>query len=261
MAILQYSNGIIEDLKAKDLVFTDQEILNLLEGFTTIRTHRLIEVSNTWCIWGQNTKFDPIEFNPLGSSVVNEPMHSPLIIIHDTELDPAWALNDPIILKSYLGFKKELLIFFDSIATEIINEKGKSVANPDDQLMFLETLGPTKDKKILFKFNHKKQSKEFFEEPQFSNFINKVKNYWKEFFYKNLEKEKNTCIIYADQKIILIVDDNKLDSLIELMINKLEKEEKYETCSILKSYKKIWKSYIKNEKKSIIKKKSDEKEK
>jgi hypothetical protein len=105
MAIIQYSNGIIEDVKADDLVFTDDEILRLLDGFTSMRTYRLVEVPNTWCVWGENEEDEESEFNNIGTGIVDEPVFSPLLIIHDTELDPSWNLNDSVILHSYKEFK------------------------------------------------------------------------------------------------------------------------------------------------------------
>ena len=250
MAILQYSNGIIEDFKAEGLTFTDNELLDILAGYDDIRTLRLIEVPNTWCIWGHSDDSDPIEFNRIATGIVGEDINSPMVMIHDGELDPAWNLNDPIILNSYEDFKNDVLLFIDDIAKDVLTtEKTPLDGESSDNLMFLTTLGPTKDKKVLFEFNQHKQSKDFFKPNNFSQFSDKVQDYWNQFFIENLEMDDNTCVIYADLKMIVIVEDKNVIHLMKTFIDYFESVENYELCTSINNYIKAWKKYIKKNKK------------
>lgn len=249
MAILQYSNGIIEDVKADDAVFTDEEILEILDGFKNIRTYRLVEVPNSWCVWGVNEKEDPAEFNNIGTGIVEEPVHSPLLIIHDSELDPSWNLNDAVILQPYSEFRVNLLEFIDMIAKDILDEaeRQKKESGDSDSQMVLNTLGPTKDKKVLFEFVQDMQSKDFFEVKNLDKFSWKIVEYWAKHFEENISKKDNHCILYADNRIIIIIKDEGVDPLIDdVLIKHFESMEKYEVCASLQKWKDKWHEYKEN---------------
>lgn len=257
MAVIQYSNGIIEDFKAENLTFSDKEFLDILKDYDDIRTLRLIEISNTWCVWGHNTKSSddtPLEFNRIGSSIVDEDIFSPLLIVHDGELDPDWNLNDTIILNTYKEFKDSVVLFINDIAQNVLDLEQESNSLDDDSsdntnLMVLTPLGPTRDKKVLFELNIDKQSKEFLNPPNFEQFAQKVIDYWNQFFIENIDMDDNTCVIYADSKTIIIIQDDEVKYLTELLVRFFESVEDYETCSNLHKYYNAWVLYIKNNKK------------
>jgi len=122
MAVILYPSGVTETYTATGLVFTDDEILNIFKDYNHIRTMRLYEVPNTWCIWGDNGNEDDGNFNKLGSDIVQQNIFSEIMCVHDTELDPSWMLTDDVILKNYEDFRIELLQFFDDIAENVIKE-------------------------------------------------------------------------------------------------------------------------------------------
>jgi hypothetical protein len=194
-----------------------------------------------------------------------------MIIIHDGELNPDWNLNDAIILHTYDDFKQEILLFIEGIAEDILaiekgqkSQESQEESDDDDEysdnftpknnsgnILVLKTLGPTDDKKVLFEFQQDKQLPEFFETENISQFADKVINYWDTYFYDNLEIDDNTCVIYADIKIIVIIQDENVKEFVELFVSHFEKQEYYETCSNLKKYYQAWIKYVKNDKQGL----------
>ena len=120
MAIMQYNSGVVEDVKPRNMMFDDHELLEFFADYAKIRTKRLVEVANSWCVWGEKEHRDPNEFNNLGTRIVGEKIYSPLLIVHDSEMDPDKNLTDKVILRPYKDFKNDLLEYLDMIASEII---------------------------------------------------------------------------------------------------------------------------------------------
>lgn len=265
MAIIQYSNGIIEDVKPQNLVFTDQELLDILDGFEKIDTFRLLDVVNTWCVWGKNSVDDPEEYNRLGSSIAGEDIYSPMLIIHDSELDPSWNISDKIIINTYKQFREDVLGLIDDLAKQLLEIEDEMEIDEDEGLyghrdtgIQLTTLGPTQDKKVLFEFDLAKQSADFHKYENISKFAEKVIGYWDQFFFVNIEINDNTCVIYADKKIIIILKDENVSEFFELMRDFFEKDESFETCINLQEYESKWNEYIAADKKVKVVDSSDD---
>jgi len=246
MAILLYPSGITEMFEPKELVFTDQELLDIFKDYTFIKTARLQEVPNTWCVWGQNKTYDEGDFNKLGSDILLENVYCAVLFIHDTQIDPAWTLTDNVIYKGYEQFKEDLLRFFDHIADNVLimSQKTREQQGKETNLIFLNAIGPTVDKRVLFEFDPNKQSKEFYNDNSFVNFADKVIE-----FLKNDYKIQDTFYIYHDKKTLIFIRDEHVGFLIDSIISALEIKERYESCQELKYVYEQWKKYKQNKNK------------
>ena len=81
MSVLLYPSGVTENYDPKDLVFTDQEIFHIFKDFEYVRSARLVEIPNTWCVWAQNKKIDENNFNKIGSDILKENIFCELLFI------------------------------------------------------------------------------------------------------------------------------------------------------------------------------------
>lgn len=242
MAVILYPSGVTETYEPKGHTFLDDEILKIFKDYLDIRTARLYEVPNTWCVWGENEEADDSDFNKLGADILQEDVFCPVLFIHDTEIDPAWMLTDNVILKGYEDFKRELLEFFDHIAENVIRQTQQMREQQGTQnLIFLTTIGPTEDKRVMFEFDPHKQSEEFWKEEFFLTFSYKVR----EFLNVNY-KDDQTFFIFQDKKSIIYTPDEHVDFLMNKIINLFEKKEKYEYCSELKKVLDKWKKFKKD---------------
>jgi len=243
MAILLYANGLTEEYKAKQLVFTDQELLEIFPEFEKTRSFRLYEVPNTWCVWGEHVPMDkvPDEFNKIGTDIMDIPCYSPVLFLHDSEVDPDWRLTDNPIYTGYLDFKAELLKFFDDIAHDILQERDKMRQDKGidkNQLLLLEQVAISKDKRVIWKFDLEKQTQEFFIEENLIEFANKVHDFLK-FHYQ----DGDIFAIQADKNIIIVMDDNQVKPFIDKLIALFKNIERYEACSVLRNTYDKWKKY------------------
>lgn len=255
MAIILYSSGVTETYESQGYTFSDQEILSIFESFAKIRTSRLYEVPNTWCVWGENLADDNDEFNKLGSDIIQENVFSPLLFIHDTEIDPAWMMTDEVILKGYEDFKIDLLLYFDEIAENVLREtqKLRELEGTANNLLILTTIGPTEDKRVLFEFDPNRQSEEFYEEEYFNKFSNRVTT-----FLEQSYKDGDTFVVFADSKSVIAVADDNVEILMNRIIKHFENHEKYEICSKLTKILEKWKKYkAKEKRKTRAKRKND----
>ena len=251
MAIILYPSGIIEEYNPKQHVFTDQEILHLFDEFTNIRTARLYEVPNTWCVWAEKDKFTDDEFNKLGSDILQEDVYCHVLFIHDTQIDPAWMLTDDIIYKEYDKFKEDLKNYFDKVAESVILEMYRNTDKEEEKnFIFLNTLGPTEDKRILFEFNPHNQSQEFYEESHFLRFCNKMID-----FIKSIKLSK-TFYIYFDKKTVIFIKDENIKFTIDRMIDTFNKKEQYENSNYIKN---IYENWLKLKKQARKRKQPDSK--
>ncbi|NJO90324.1 MAG: hypothetical protein HC831_16300, partial [Chloroflexia bacterium] len=227
-------------------------------AYERMRTTRFEEIYNSWCVWGENDVMEEADFNQLGSRITGESIFSPLLVIHDSELDPYMNLTDPKILRTYDQFQDDLLMFFETLATEIIEERDHHQSQQGFSGApippILEVLGPTMDKRALLRFHPDRQKDEFYEFESYSAFASRSFNYLHQFFNKNLDVEKNSFAIFADNKSIIIVDDEDVDIFSEKIIENYEKREKYHGCSHLVAMIKKWGDYVKSGKKPMTKK-------
>jgi len=240
MGILLYPSGVTEEYKPESFTFTDEEIIKIFSEFQDIRTARLYEVPNTWCIWGESEDdTDETNFNKLASDIIEDGVFSHMLFVHDTEINPAWMLTDPIILKGYNEFKGELLSLFDGVAEEILKENERiREEQGSQQLLFLNTIGPTEDKRILTELDINNQNQEFFRDENFNHFANKIFDY----LDKNY-KDLNLFFIYQDKKSVIYVKEDGVKTLITKMVDFFKHHEQYEKCQKLKVIHEKWVSF------------------
>jgi hypothetical protein len=50
MAVVLYANGIIEEFKSSGIFFSEEELIASFSSWDKVRSLRLIEVPNIWCI-------------------------------------------------------------------------------------------------------------------------------------------------------------------------------------------------------------------
>jgi len=239
MAVILYPSGVTETFSPKNLVFSDQEILKIFEEYDALRTARLYEVPNTWCVWGNVTE-DNNNFNKLGSDIVQEDLYSEVMFIHDSELDPSWMLTDNMILRNYEEFRIELLQFFDDIAENVIkeSERVREQQGIPNNLVILNTIGPTEDKRVMFEFDPHIQSTEFWAEKYFSEFSHKVLE-----FIQTSYKNGDTFVLYTDKKSIIVIADENVSFIVNKVVEYFKKIESYEDCDTLTKVLKKWKRY------------------
>lgn len=246
MAILLYPNGVTEEYKPNGHTFTDDELLHFKFDKALIRSFRLYEVPNTWCIWGERQPqyIREAEANQIGSIIVDQPCWAPILFVHDSEINPDWRLTDDIIVSGYPLWKNDLGQFFDEVAKGILEEREeirKNSPNPPS-LMVLEEVGVSDDKRVIYKFVMEKQTEEFFTEKNLNEFAQKVHNFLK-FSYKDGE----IFAIYADPNIIIVTDDKEVKPFIDKMIAYFESKENYEACSVIRNTYNKWAKYKKEQ--------------
>lgn len=266
MAIIQHNTGFIDQIKPKSAIFDDLELSNIFLNFDRIRSRRLLEIPNSWCIWGENENAEKeIDYNALGSKVVEENIFSNLLIIHDSELNPEWNLTDKTIINTYNDFREIAYDFIDAVAMEVIKDKMEAdIDNFDDKNNpeglvppRLDMLGNTDDKKILMEFKPSSQVEKFWNFSNFSKFAQKSFEYLSGFFDQNLRLKQNSFVIYADKKGIIVIKDSHVDEFMKKMLDNFESREKYHGCSHIIAIVKKWKDYIKDKKKPMKGKWSD----
>lgn len=237
MAYLLYSNGIIEECKPKNLVFTEEELLNLFTEFSEIKSSRLITVLNTWCIYGSSLNPEPIDFNRIASDIIQTAIYSHTLYVHDSELDPNWNVTDNILYKGYDEFSIDIKREIDKTANNVFKEI--QISNEYEEttniLPGFIPLGATEDKRILFGFDPKDQLEEFYENEEFYIFSQKVYKYISE-----NKQEKEPFTIYSDKKAQVIVDSSNVKTFLNLMLEKFKSKEEYEICTNISKMIKRW---------------------
>ena len=258
MAIMQYNSGVVEDIKPNQMVFTDQELLEYFKGSERLRSARMGEIPNTWCLWGESDLMSDNHFNQLGSRIVEEKIYSPLLLVHDSELNPDLYLTDAKILTNYSQFRDEVIGYLDEIAIEIMNEYDRQQSNEGtfgggEIAPTLDILGPTEDRRALMAFDPTRQKEEFWAMENFSIFASKSFGYIHKFFNKNLEVSRNSFAIYADGKNIIIIPDQHVHDVMQRILDNFEKREKYHGCGHILLIMKKWDEYVKNGKEPMTK--------
>lgn len=254
MAVLLYSNGIIEEYKAQNLVFTEEEIVGLFYDYEEIKTERLIDVLNTWCIYGSSSITDPMDFNKLASDLLNCAVYSHILFVHDSEIDPEWKVTDNILYKGYKEFSIDVRKIIDEVASNIIDQLESTTEYEEkvNVLPQLITIGSTPDKRILFGFNPSEQTSDFYTNDEFYMFSKKVYNY-----IRNNKQEKEPFTIYADKKAVIVIDPKQVVYFLNEMLEKFKSKEDYEICTDISNMIKSWSSKTKK----IRRKKSSSNEK
>lgn len=241
MAVILYPSGVLRDLKPKEYTFTDQEILSLYEKFDRIRTKRLFDIPNSWMVWGEIDNAPADTFSNIGSSIAEENVYSPIMFIHDTEINPAWMITDDPILFQYNQFVADLRQFIDNIARDIIQET-RSKGNSQN-LVILTTIGPTSDNRVLFDFYPKSQSEEFWK-IHFTDFAEKTIKFLlnhQQGTFRNLG-----IILFEDRKIVMRILHDDVEDLLNKLILFAEKQERYEWCAFLNNFIEQWKQHREN---------------
>lgn len=242
MCIIVYSNGIIEEHRSEDHTFTEEELLSLFDGYNTIRSKRLSEIPNTWCLWGIMENPPNNEFHKIASEINHDYIFSHIIFIHDTEINLDWNLIDIPIYDVYENFAKNVRIYIDDMAQRVYLRDKQDSSVPS--MIFLVPIGHTEDKRVLYGFNPHEQSDTFFSDGSFTVFADKIYDYLIQNF--EVEKKEKPFKIFADSKNIVISEDLILTDIIDEMIKIYQPAEKYERCSKLAEIKKVWKKELKS---------------
>lgn len=249
MAIMQYNSGVVENINPRQVVFTDEELLGYFEENQKLRSRRLSDIPNAWCIWGEDETSAENNFNRLGSRIVGESVYTPILIIHDSELNPDLYLTEKIIHSNYEDFRTTVIGYFDVIAMEILDEmdyhqseEGFAGSEFPPKLMII---GPTEDKRVLMEFDPELQGPEFWEFDNFSIFASRGFGYLHQFFNKNTNVLGNSFAIYADNKSIIFIRDENVEFVMEKVLENFEVREKYHGCSHIVAMLKKWAEYIK----------------
>lgn len=235
MATLLYANGIIEELVSNDLTFTEEELINIFFDFKILKSKRLNEIPNSWCLWGQNDIDKEVDYNRIGSDVIDIDIFSPMLIIHDSELNPEWNIIDDVIYKDYDTFKHSVIDLIDSIAESILKERAQENTGTGQTNIVLDALGISKDKRLLFGFNPEKQNDTFYGNENYLIFMEQIYNYLLDNFIV-----QKPFIIYADNKIIVSVEDKYVNKVVDNILEVYSNKEDYEACSIIKNIKNKW---------------------
>ena len=257
MAVIIYSNGIIEEINPKQLVFTEEELSKSFYNYKLIKSKRLTEIPNVWCVWGEMENPDPIEFNRLCTDILEVYIFSHVMFIHDSELDPSWQMSD-MIYKNYNDFKFDLNTFIEEMSKHIIEEQDQIRAangKSSNNMIYLTTIGQTEDKHVIYMFNPTEQSEDFYKDGSFSNFSDKIIEYFK----TNL-KLSEQLTIFSDKKIIITVTKDNVPNLFKKMLKNFEMKEKYEMCAELTRIYDDWTNFTQKKKRGRPKKNMENKE-
>jgi hypothetical protein len=160
------------------------------------------------------------------------------MFIHDSEINPEWHCTDDMLYKSYEEFSGLLAHFLDDISKELVKRSQEEMSQEDtSNMIFLITMGHTKDKRVLFAFNPHEQNDMFFVDGSFDKFAFKIFEY----IETNFDEDPNKpFVVFADTKTVVITEDRYVYDLIDSMMDVFKKKEKYEMCSKLSEIKDRW---------------------
>lgn len=259
--LVLYSNGIIEEGNPKDVVYTDEELTGFFgKDFKFLVSHRLPDIPNTWCLWGEMEDPPENEYNRIGSEIVDAEVLSHICFIHDSEINPDWNMSDTVLYKDYKTFIVDIGVFIDDVIADIMREPviedgEEVVADPENpNMIFLTSNGYTSDKRVLFDFDPNEQAEGFYNEKSYAPFAEKIYEYLNTNFYENPVEINHPLVIFADTKTIISVKKDHTQKFFGNILDFFTKKEKYEICGNLTSIQKAWIEYdVNNEsiKKSI----------
>ena len=245
MALLIYSNGIVEEMVPTEDTFSDRELVKTFNNYTFLETFRLSNVPNTWCLWGEVDNPPENEYNKIASEILETDVFSHLIFIHDSELNREWNMTDDILQKSYKQWMEELASYTNNVIENISRERRLEMSsNEKTSMIFLNTLGHTADKRVLFSFDPASQAEDFYEYG-WESFAGRIYEYLEENFYKEPIQESKPFVIFADTKTIVIVENENFDEFIKQLSGYYEKNEKYEICKKISDIRNTWDGYLK----------------
>ena len=245
MALLIYSNGIIEEMLSIENTFSDRELVKTFDDYTHLDSFRLPNVPNTWCLWGEIDDPPEQEYNKIASELLDDDIFSHIIFIHDSELNRDWNMTDDVLQKFYRHWIEDLAIFTNRIIETISRERQEELSTGNQtSMIFLNTLGSTADKRVLFSFDPTSQADDFYKNG-WGSFAPKIYEYLEKNFYKEPIEESKPFVIFADTKTIVIVENNKFEEFIKQLSGFYEKKEKYEICKKISDIKETWEGYLK----------------
>lgn len=259
MAVILYSNAILETIRPAGLVFTEDEIINVFsETYHTMHSKRLVEIPNTWAVWASMDDPPSNEYNMLGSDIVDYDIDSPLVLIHDSEINPSWNVTDDILQFGYDAFLGKISEYINEVASETLKERDTTEEHPQS-LISLMQMGITPDKKLLFSFDPNNQDNGFYEGESFGAFSQRILDYMKNNLATNIDAKK-PFTIFDDNKTVVIVNDKDVSATLDVMMNRFTKDENYEACNDLMRLKTlIYGEPPAPEKKKRVRKKKDDK--
>lgn len=238
-ALLLHSNGITEEYKPNNYTFTEEELVSLFQEFTEIKTNRLVNVVNTWCIYGYSPNFDPLDLNRIASEIVKEPVYSSFLFVHDSEINPKWNATETILYKNYEDFLEDIKKEVERVANIVIYqlENSEEYIQKTLNLPYFETIGITNEnpKRLLIGFNPTTQSEDFYKNEEFYQFSQKVYD-----FISRNRQEKEPFTIYADKKSIIIINSKYVVQFLTSMLEKFKSKEDYEICNDISDMIKTW---------------------
>jgi len=246
MSLIIYSNGIVEEFLPLEDIFSHRELVKSFDDYNMLETYRLSDVPNTWCLWGDTENPPENEWNKIASEIVSEPIHSHLILIHDSELDREWDATDQILQKSYTDWMEDLALFTNEVVENISRERQANLSERDKtSMIFLTTMGHTADKRVLFGFDPDIQAEDFYSSGAFDTFATKIYEYLDNNFYLEPIEESKPFVIFADGKTIVIVENQHMDKFTQHLLSVYEKREDYEICKKITDIKNDWDNYFK----------------
>lgn len=240
MALVVYSNGIFEEYLPVDDTFSDQELVDMFRDYEEIKTHRLAEIPNCWLIWGEMENPPDNEYSKLASEILDDDIFSHIIFVHDSEINRNWGLTDDILYKSYSDFINQVGTYIKDMVEFIANETQKEYEEAGtSSMIFMRAIGYTKDKRVLYQFDPDEQHDEFYIDG-WDKFSRKIYEYLKDNFDKEPIEENKPFVIFADTKVIVIVEDDKVNDVISHVLLEFEKKENYEACSFISNVRDKW---------------------
>jgi nitrogen regulatory protein PII len=240
VALVIYSNGIFEEFLPVNDTFSDQELVDIFKDYEEIRSFRLAEIPNCWLLWGKMESPPENEYNKLASEIIDEDIFSHLIFLHDSEFNRNWKVTDDILYKDYNYFIKHVGEYIKDMVNYIAHETQKEYEEAGTtSMIFLRAIGYTKDKRVLYVFNPNEQNEEFYIDG-WDKFSVKIYDYLSEHFDKEIPEENKPLVIFADTKVIVIVEDENVNSVIGNVLSHFEKRENYEACSFISDVREKW---------------------
>jgi hypothetical protein len=244
MAVVIYSNGVLEDYNSRNLTFSEEELLSLFTEFADIKTVRIPELLNTWCIFGKNDNDkDPLDYNRIASLITNTDIYSHALFVHDSEINPEWNASDRVIYKSYNEFLESLKKSIDIAAADIVNEftGNDEYEEKLNKLPQLEALGTTHDKRIMYLYDPDDQISAFYNNEEFSKFSQKTYEY-----ISQNPQISDPFTLYADKRAVIIVEQSKVEPFLKSILENFKTREEYEICTDITKIMDEWEAINRN---------------
>ena len=244
MSLILYSNGLTEDINPKQDTYSEEELISIFKDFDTLHSYRFVKILNGWLLWGNKEGLTDDElddyYNKIASEIMKTEINSHVLFIHDSELSPDWKVTDDVIHFGYEDFRQDIYNLIDSTAEDIINQTNANANDKENEqhTMFLNQIGISKDKRVIFEFNPDKQPKDFYTYNNFNEFANKIIN-----FFKTDYNVSDNLTLYANRNIIISVQKNKVNKIISKLINFFNEYEEYEKSQIIQEVYDGWLAY------------------